>query len=208
MPMSEIVKRQDRRWISIVSVIALVLILGAMIQYYPAQSQGGLNLSSQVQSLLLTGQLERGTGIPDKTTPDETPELDRKFQAAIQQMREQDYQSAFLSWHEIIRIQPALVEAHVNLAYTAFALEDFEASKAIFQVALDLNPQQLNAYYGLAMVYEQMGEMELALGAMRTYSHLTPTADPFKRKADAAIWEWSAEQESESRLQEGSQDTK
>jgi hypothetical protein len=28
---------------------------------------------------------------------------------------------------------------------------------------------------------------------MRTYAHLAPKDDPFRRKAEAALWEWQAE---------------
>ena len=31
-----------------------------------------------------------------------------------------------------------------------------------------------------------------AVGAMRTYVHLTKPNDPYLRKAQAALWEWEA----------------
>ena len=35
-----------------------------------------------------------------------------------------------------------------------------------------------------------MEDYEGALGAMRSYIHLSPPNDPFLAKARAAIWEW------------------
>ena len=37
---------------------------------------------------------------------------------------------------------------------------------------------------------EQQGDLQGALGAMRTYIHLAPPDDPFRRKAMSATWEW------------------
>ena len=40
------------------------------------------------------------------------------------------------------------------------------------------------------MAHERLGELPAARGAMRTYAHLAPASDPFRRKAEAALWEW------------------
>jgi hypothetical protein len=55
---------------------------------------------------------------------------------------------------------------------------------------LEARPGQANAYYGLATALEAGGDLEGALGAMRTYVHLEAPDAPFLRKAAAAIWEW------------------
>jgi hypothetical protein len=55
-----------------------------------------------------------------------------------------------------------------------------------------LRPNQVNAYYGLAVALEGLGDTAGALGAMRVYVHRSPPDDPYLRKAQAALWEWEA----------------
>lgn len=49
---------------------------------------------------------------------------------------------------------------------------------------------QVNAYYGLAEAPEGMYDLPGAIGAMRTYLHVAPAGDQYRRKAEAAIGEW------------------
>jgi hypothetical protein len=42
----------------------------------------------------------------------------------------------------------------------------------------------------MAVALEGMGDLEGAVGAMRTFVHLSRKDDPFIPKARAALWEW------------------
>ena len=53
-----------------------------------------------------------------------------------------------------------------------------------------MRPEQANAYWGLAVALEKLGDLHVALGAMRTYIHLSPADDPYVRRARSALWEW------------------
>jgi hypothetical protein len=55
-----------------------------------------------------------------------------------------------------------------------------------------LRPEQANAYYGLAVALEALGDRPGALGAMRSFVHLAKEGDPWVPKARAALWEWQA----------------
>ena len=80
-------------------------------------------------------------------------------------------------------------EAYVNLGYAYLGLEEYQTAANAFSKAIDLRPNQVNAYYGLAEALEGMQDYEGALGAMRSYIHLSPPNDPFLAKAKSAIWE-------------------
>lgn len=43
-----------------------------------------------------------------------------------------------------------------------------------------------------AVELEAQGDIGGALGAMRTFVHLSPPDDPYVRKARAALWEWQS----------------
>ncbi len=44
----------------------------------------------------------------------------------------------------------------------------------------------------MAESFEKLGDLEMALGAMHSYLHLTPEDDPYRRRAMAAVWEWQS----------------
>ena len=89
---------------------------------------------------------------------------------------------------------PALPEAHVNLGFALLGLGEVAQARRAFDTAIELRPQQANAYYGLALAQESLGDLELALGAMRSYLHLgRGESEDHQRRARAALWEWEAQ---------------
>ena len=104
------------------------------------------------------------------------------------------YDYAAVAFHEVLRLAPRLPEAHVNMGFALLGQEQPGAARDFFTTAIELRPGQSNAYYGLALASEALGDMSTALGAMRSFVHLTPPEDPFVRKARAALWEWQAAQ--------------
>jgi tetratricopeptide (TPR) repeat protein len=81
-------------------------------------------------------------------------------------------------------------EVSANMGFIHLSAKNYEAAQRDFERALTIDPRQVNAYWGFAMAMEAQGDLELALGAMRTYAHLDKEDSPFQRKAYAAIWEW------------------
>jgi tetratricopeptide (TPR) repeat protein len=133
----------------------------------------------------------------DKNTINLLATLSREEQALLQQRFDQaasllhagQYEYAITALNQVIKIQPRMPEAHVNLGFAYLGIEDYQTSAISFSRAIDLRPEQINAYYGLAEALEGMKDYEGALGAMRSYIHLSPPNDPFAQKASAAIWE-------------------
>ena len=92
----------------------------------------------------------------------------------------------------VITLAPRLPEAHVNLGFAWLGLHDAAQAQRAFEAAIDLRTDQANAYYGLAMALEQRGDLPGALGAMRSYLHLSRADDGYRTRARAALWEWEA----------------
>ncbi|HJV54099.1 MAG TPA: cbb3-type cytochrome c oxidase subunit I [Noviherbaspirillum sp.] len=120
-------------------------------------------------------------------------EVDRMFSDAVVLLNARQYQSAVDALHRVLELAPRMPEAHVNMGFALIGLQRYEAARDSFQVAIDLRSTQLNAYYGLAEALEGLHDLAGALGAMRTYVHLSKPDDPFLAKANSAIWEWEAE---------------
>lgn len=118
--------------------------------------------------------------------------LARSFADAVRLLDRRDYGAAALAWHKVLQRAPQLPEAHVNMGFTMIGLERYALARDFFGVALELNKNQNNAYFGLALALDGLGERAGALGAMRTYVHRSRGDDPYRRRAEAAIWEWQA----------------
>ncbi|TNF89710.1 MAG: tetratricopeptide repeat protein [Gammaproteobacteria bacterium] len=124
--------------------------------------------------------------------------FDSIFAAAVSHMQAKRYQQALDLWHQALLINPAVVEVvevKVNMGFTLFELGHQQQARDFFIAALEQNAFQANAYYGLAIVSENLGDLEGALGAMRSFIHLAnPERDgQFIRRARSALWEWEAQ---------------
>jgi Flp pilus assembly protein TadD len=119
-------------------------------------------------------------------------EIEQRFSQAVIMLHSKQYDNALKALHRVLELAPRMPEAHVNMGYAFLGGGDAKAARDFFASAIELNLNQLNAYYGLAMASEVLGDMESALGAMRTYVHLSPKDDPYIAKARAALWEWQA----------------
>jgi Flp pilus assembly protein TadD len=112
------------------------------------------------------------------------------FVAALERLRAGDAAGAEARFAAISARAPWLVEAHVNRGFALLGLERPRGAVDAFQQALALRPHQANAYYGLGVAHDLLGNRDDAVGAMRTFVHLAPPDSPHVRRARSAIWEW------------------
>ena len=118
--------------------------------------------------------------------------LHQAFQTSVALLQRGEYEYAVKGFHDVLRIAPEMPEAHVNMGFALLGLEKYAEARDFFDAAASLRPSQINAYYGLAIAHEGLGEMEEAVTVMKAYVHLVASGDPFRRRAEAAIWEWEA----------------
>lgn len=94
-----------------------------------------------------------------------------------------------------IAITPRHPDPYVSMGYAQLGLGNLAHAAKAFMQAIDLKPNESTAYYGLGMVFEQEGDLEGALGAIRSYLHLAKDVDAFSpavTRARSAIWEWES----------------
>jgi tetratricopeptide (TPR) repeat protein len=121
-------------------------------------------------------------------------ELQRHFDAAVLLLHARRFDDALAPLRRVLELSPGLPEAHVNLGFALLGLRQPQAARDAFERAIALRAGQANAYYGLALAQESLGDLELALGAMRSYVHLGGSQDEAHlRRARAALWEWEAQ---------------
>ncbi|HET8745408.1 MAG TPA: tetratricopeptide repeat protein [Ramlibacter sp.] len=117
-------------------------------------------------------------------------EVQQRFEQAVVMLHAKQYDHAITALHRVLEIAPRMPEAHVNMGYALLGLAQPEAARGFFNAAIELNPRQANAYYGLALTEEARQDYEGALGAMRTFLHFARADDPYRAKARSALWEW------------------
>lgn len=124
---------------------------------------------------------------------DRERQVAERFQQAIGLLHAKQYGYAITALDAVLVMAPKMPEAYVNMGFAFIGLEEFGPAQGAFEKAIDLKMDQVNAYYGLAIALEGQGQYETALGAMRSYIHLSQPDDPFLAKARSALWEWEAQ---------------
>lgn len=161
--------RRDRRWLGLVLTAVAVLIGGAWF--------ARLDPTHPAEPVV------QGAG-----------ELRRQFDAAVLLLHSRQYRDAQTSLQRVIELAPQLPEAHANMGFALLGLQQAAAAREAFERAITIKPEQANAYYGLALAHEAGGDLELALGAMRSYLHLARgESEAHLRRARAAVWEWESQ---------------
>lgn len=158
-------KRRDVRLPALAATLLLTLASGLLIQHWPSGP-----------TLVPPSAAER--------------ELQQRFSLAAQLLAARHYQEAVDALHALMLQAPQMPEVHVNMGYALLGLEKHERARDFFATAIELRSTQMNAYYGLAVALEGMGDLPGAVAAMHAYVHRSAPDDPFVRKAEAAIWEW------------------
>lgn len=117
-------------------------------------------------------------------------EINARFQQGLVMLHARQYDHALTAFHRVLQLAPSMPEAYVNAGFALMGMKRYREAHDFFEGATALRVRQVNAYYGLAIALEGMNDLPAAIGAMETYLHLTKADDPYRRKAEAAIWEW------------------
>jgi tetratricopeptide (TPR) repeat protein len=117
-------------------------------------------------------------------------QITARFEQAVAMLHAKRYEYAVTALDRVLELSPNMPEAHANKGFAYLGLKNYKAAGDSFATAIRIKPFQANAYWGLAVSLEQLGDVEAALGAMRSYIHLAKPDDPYVRKARSALWEW------------------
>lgn len=117
-------------------------------------------------------------------------EIDMRFKQGVVMLHAKQYEHAMTAFHRVLQLVPTMPEAHVNMGFAMLGQKRYKEALQFFDGATDLNRNQLNAYYGMAEAYEGLGDYRGALESMEAWLHRAKADDPFRRRAEAAVWEW------------------
>jgi Flp pilus assembly protein TadD len=171
----------DARWRALIIVIVAIAAGGAVVALAP------------------------GDFFADKTSRRETleneaakKEIHKYFQQGVVMLHAKRHDHAVTAFHKVLELDPTMPEAHVNMGFALLGQQRFQAARDFFQGALDLRKEQVNAYYGLALALDALGDRRGAVGAMRTYTHLSKPEDPYLSKAQGLLARWESERSGKS----------
>lgn len=169
-------------YLSIAAVIALVALIATL------QKSDDLQLTGPV----LQPRMAEGPRF-EELDPAIRHEAQTRFNQAVGLIHARQYEYAVTALNRVIELVPNMPEAYVNMGFALLGMERFEEAGHFFNQATILRPNQANAYWGLAEALEGMEDYEGALGAMRSYIHLSTPDDPFVARARSALWELEAQ---------------
>ncbi|HLA36202.1 MAG TPA: tetratricopeptide repeat protein [Rhodocyclaceae bacterium] len=168
-------KRRDVR--SYALALTLVLVVG-----------GGFFLDRWNRSTAnsAAGGMDRAAHVQQKRQA----EIDARFRQGVMMLHARQYEHAFTAFHRVLELAPEMPEAHVNIGFALLGQKRYKDALDFFDGATTLRPDQLNAYYGMAEAYEGLGDYRGAVESMEAWLHRAKPDDPYRRKAEAAVWEW------------------
>jgi tetratricopeptide (TPR) repeat protein len=117
-------------------------------------------------------------------------EVDARFKQGVVMLHAKQFDHAMTAFHRVLELAPEMPEAHVNMGFALIGQRKYKAALDFFNSATELNPNQINAYFGMAESYEGLQDYRGAVEAMETFLHRAKPDDPFRRRAESAVWEW------------------
>ncbi|NIP72703.1 MAG: tetratricopeptide repeat protein [Gammaproteobacteria bacterium] len=189
-------RRRDRRALAVVLTAALVFGGGWLIQHLPGDPSRAVDTQEALPTEAQTGSAwfpNAGDRSFDRARHAREEQVRMRFRQAIQMLNMREYAYAATALHQVLQLAPRMPEAHVNMGFALLGLERPDAARDFFQGAIELRPQQANAYYGLAEALRRLDDVAGAVGAMRVYVHLSPPQDPHLDRARALLAQWENE---------------
>ena len=165
---------------------------------------GGRGRDARIVGLVVTVLLVAGGGylldrwVNDSGRPDlaahvdakRKEEIDMRFKQGVIMLHAKQHEHAMTAFYRVLQLAPKMPEAHVNMGFAMLGQKRYKEALGFFDSATEINHNQLNAYYGMAEAYEGLGDYRGALESMEAWLHRAKPDDPFRRRAEAAVWEW------------------
>jgi len=130
-------------------------------------------------------------------------EINQQFQKSVALLQEKKFDEAVTALHRVLQLAPTMPEANANMGFAMLGLKRYAAARDFFSASIQLNKNQINAYYGLAMAHDGLQDLPAAINAMRVFQHLVPADDAFRKRADAILKEWEAQPSAEPKPESG-----
>lgn len=191
-------RRRDLRLLAVIIVAAGIAVLGYMVTLLPAQQlpSATANSSESRRSAAFDGLVDEpgaAAAAIEGALPDAGAQ--RHFAEARRQLSEGNYDQAIEGLTRVRAEVQHLPESYLLVGLALLGKQDYETASDFFAAVIERDPTIAESYFGFAVAAEGLGDLDQALGGMRTFLHLQTESDPYRLRvaqARSAIWEWEA----------------
>lgn len=200
-------RRRDVRRPALLAVAAAILAIGALVQALTGRPVGlpvddpaaaGSPFAGLAEIAAPGPAPAEREPAPVQQRPQAEPSdpLRRVLDEAERQINEQRPEDAIRTLHAAHAQLRGQARAYLLLGRALEARNEPATARDFYEAALQRDPYMADAYWGYATASESLGELDAALGAMRSYLHTEPNPDPDRLRiaqARSALWEWEAQ---------------
>lgn len=204
-------RRRDYRPLGLAVVAAAVLAIGLAVEFLPGR---GIDASSmpKAQSANAVANFDSLRGMTANQQPESAPagkppssgdaaamqrtrEINELLRSAEKSIRASRFDEAMATINRAGPIDPQHAPTYLTMGHALAGKRDFAQARRYYEAAINFDPLYADAYFAHAAASEQLGELETALGGMRSFLHVVKNPDPYRlqvAQARSAIWEWEA----------------
>lgn len=197
-PLGQPPARRDYRRIVSVSLLLAILALGYLFAQLPGRAvvaDATPPPFAGLKSAETSGATARSEGAPDGQGEPHRLAIAEALETISRQLDNGLNDEALEALETIRPIARGEARAYLLVGRALEAKKDYATARDFYAAALDRDAYLSDAYWGVASTSESLGDLEAALGAMRSYLHTEADKDPARLRiaqARSALWEWEA----------------
>lgn len=208
-------RRRDYRLAGLALVAASVVAVGLIVEFFPGRgvdaaatvpaqaAQQNAGAPAGFESLRESAadpmpEAGAGSAAQDDNSQQaqRMKEINRLLRAAEKSIREGRYDEAIATVNRAGPLDPQHAPTYLTMGHALAGKRDFAQARRYYEAAINFDPGYADAYFAHAAASEQLGDLETALGGMRSFLHTVKNPDPYRlqvAQARSAIWEWEAQ---------------
>jgi len=204
-------RRRDYRPLGIALVIASVVAIGLLVEFLPGRGIGVDDAPPQAAPAPAGFETLRGmvaeqkeeqapaedpAGSGDTVAAQRTKEINKLLRAAEKSIRAGRYDEAIATLNQAGPLNPEHAPTYLTMGHALAGKRNYEEARRYYEAAINFDPGYADAYFAHAAASEQLGDLETALGGMRSFLHTVKNPDPYRlqvAQARSAIWEWESQ---------------
>lgn len=187
-------EKRDLRLPVTLGLIGAVALTGYLISVLPGRGVDA-DAKSAFGSLSQRDATGRDHAVREDASKDLPPRARKALEEAEKQLGQGQFDQAITTLNATRTMLGDSAQAYFTIGRALEGKKDFDAARDFYMAALDRDRFMSDAYWGVATTSEALGDLQVALGAMRSYLHTEPDKDPERLKiaqARSALWEWEA----------------
>lgn len=205
--------RRDYRLPGLALVVASAAAIGVLVEILPgrgidasapprkaatAATPAGFEVlregvAEQRQESVAESENPQADGNPSAQRAKEVAAL---LRAAEKSIREKRYDDAIAILDRAGPLDPQYPPTYLTMGHALAGKKNYAQARRYYEAAINFDPTYADAYFAHAAASEQLGDLETALGGMRSFLHTVKNPDPYRlqvAQARSAIWEWEAQ---------------